>query len=253
MRLDGKVAIVTGGARNIGREYCLALAREGASVVVADVLDPGATAREIENVGGKSLGVVCDVSSQTDTQRLVERTVETFGRLDVLVNNAAIYGDIDLGMIEQLSPEAWDKTLAVNLKGPFLCTRAALPVMKEQGSGSIINISSASVFFGLEGNSHYIASKAGVLGLTRSTAREAGPFGVRANSVTPGFTMSQASADLVEKNSMQGARDGIVAMTSLRRVEEPGDLVGAIVFLASDESAFISGQTLNVDGGWFMH
>lgn len=251
MRLEGKVAIITGGARNIGREYCLGMAAEGADIVVADIRDPSATVAEIEELGRKAIGIEVDVSDEASVQRMVDETMSSFGRIDVLVNNAALYGDLQGGLLEMITPDYWDKVMAVNVKGPFLCCRAVLPVMRQQQSGSIINISSGTFWVGMAGSAHYITSKGAVIGLTRAVAREAGPANVRVNAVTPGFTMSQASLDLMGGN--ESLADGIVAGTALARREQPEDLVGPVVFLASDESAFMTGQTVNVDGGWYMH
>lgn len=254
MRLEGKVAIVTGGARNIGREYCLGMAAEGADIVVADIRDPSSTVSEIEELGRKAIGLEVDVSDAASVQRMVDETMSSFGRIDVLVNNAALYGDLEGGLLEMITPEYWDKVMAVNAKGPFLCCRAVMPIMRQQQSGSIINISSGTFWVGMAGSAHYIASKGAVIGLTRAAAREGGPANVRVNAVTPGFTMSQASVDLMGKmGGDESLADGIVAGTALGRREQPEDLVGPVVFLASDESAFMTGQTVNVDGGWYMH
>lgn len=254
MRLEGKVAIITGGARNIGREYCLGMAAEGADLVVADIRDPSATVADVEELGRKAIGIEVDVSDEASVQRMVDETMSSFGRIDVLVNNAALYGDLEGGLLEMITADYWDKVMAVNVKGPFLCCRAVLPIMRQQQSGSIINISSGTFWVGMVGSAHYITSKGAVIGLTRAVAREAGPANVRVNAVTPGFTMSQASLDLMGKmGGDESLADGITAGTALARREQPEDLVGPVVFLASDESAFMTGQTVNVDGGWYMH
>ncbi|MDP1818588.1 MAG: 3-oxoacyl-ACP reductase family protein [Acidimicrobiales bacterium] len=254
MKLEGKVAIVTGGARNIGREYCLGMAREGADVIVADIREPDQTVKEVEELGRKALGIHVDVSEADSVQNMVDETLAAFGRIDVLVNNAALYGDLQGGLLEMITPEYWDQVMAVNVKGPFLCCRAVIPVMRQQQSGSIINISSGTFWVGMAGSAHYIASKGAVIGLTRAAAREAGPANVRVNAVTPGFTMSQASLDLMaQMGGDESLANEITAGTALGRREQPEDLVGPVVFLASDASSFMTGQTVNVDGGWFMH
>jgi NAD(P)-dependent dehydrogenase (short-subunit alcohol dehydrogenase family) len=251
VKLAGRVAIVTGGARNIGQRYALALARAGASVVASDLRDASETVELIESESGKALAVSVDVSDPASVAEMVKKAVERFGRVDVLVNNAALYGDLEPGPIEALTPEIWDRTMAVNVKGVFLCTRAVLPIMRQQKSGSIINISSGTFWVGSPGAAHYVASKGAVIGFTRSAAREAGSSNIRVNAVTPGFTMSQASIDGIAGH--QEIADQVVSLTALGRSEQPDDLVGTIVFLASDDSAFITGQTINVDGGFSMH
>ena len=250
MRLIDRVAVVTGGARNIGREYCLKLAAEGAYVVSADLRDSDETVKLIEAAGGRGESIICDIGDEKSTAAAMKHVHEAHGRIDVLVNNAALYGDLENGTIEELSVEIWDHTMMINLRGPFLAIREALPAMKEHG-GSIINISSATIF-GWGGQPHYVASKAGVVGLTRAAARALGKYKVRVNAVTPGFTMSDASLNRLEQVGSNEMRDQIVNYTSLGRPEVPDDLVGTIAFLASDDAAFITGQTINVDGGWMM-
>lgn len=250
MRLNDRVAVVTGGARNIGREYCLKLAAEGAYIVSADLRDSDETVKLIEAEGGRAESVICDIGDEQSVVAAMKHVRDTHGRIDVLVNNAALYGDLENGSIEDLSVKIWDHTMTINLRGTFLAIREALPAMKEHG-GSIINISSATIF-GWGGQPHYVASKAGVIGLTRAAARALGKYKVRVNAVTPGFTLSDASVDRLKQIGSNAMRDQIVNYTSLGRSELPDDLVGTIAFLASDDAAFITGQTINVDGGWMM-
>jgi len=229
MRLKDKVVIVTGGARGIGHAYCLGAAAEGARVVVADVADPKPTGQEVEARGAQALALECDVSREADTQRLATETLARFGRIDVLVNNAALYGTLR--------------------RRPFLCARAVFPAMKAQGKGKIINIASSTFFKGVPHYIHYTTSKGGVVGFTRSLARELGEFGIRVNAIAPGFTLSGEN----EKNISEERKRANVEARMLQRAEVPADLVGTLVFLASDASDFITGQTLLVDGGGSVH
>src|SRR5215510_15301035 len=244
MRLVDKVVIVTGGARGIGRAYCIGLAAEGARVVAADVLDCKPVVTEIETRGGQALGVTCDVSRESDTQRLATETLARFGRIDALVNNAALYGNLKRRPFMEIPVEEWDAVMAVNLRGLFLCARAVFPAMKAQGKGKIINISSSTLFKGVPHYIHYTTSKGGVVGFTRSLARELGEFGIRVNAIAPGFTLSGEN----EKNISEERKQENVRSRMLKRAEVPQDLVGTFVFLASDDSDFMTGQTLLVDG-----
>lgn len=250
MKLSGKTAVVTGGGRNIGREYCLRLAAEGATVVSADVLDSSETVQLVEGNGGHAIGLFMDVGNESSVAGAMSQVRSDIGKIDILVNNAALFGDMVNGTIEDMPVDVWDHAMAINLRGSFLTIREVIPGMKESG-GSIINISSASIF-GYGGQPHYIASKAGIIGLTRCAARALGKYNIRVNAVTPGFTMSGASIHRLKQAGSNAARDMVVAQTALGRAEMPSDLVGTIAFLASEDSAFITGQTINVDGGWMM-
>ena len=249
MRLKDRVMIVTGGAQGIGRTYCLGAAAEGARVVVADISDPKPTVTQIEARGGQALGVECDVSREADTQRLATETLARFGRIDVLVNNAAIYGVLERRPFMEIPVEEWDRVMAVNLRGLFLCARAVFPAMKAQGYGKIINVASSTFFKGVPHYIHYTTSKGGVVGFTRSLAREVGDVGIRVNAISPGFTLSGENETHI---SEEGKRANIQARM-LKRAEVPEDLVGTLVFLASEASDFITGQTILVDGGGSVH
>jgi NAD(P)-dependent dehydrogenase (short-subunit alcohol dehydrogenase family) len=249
MRLKDRIVIVTGGAQGIGRAYGLGLAAEGARVVVADVADPTSTVKEIEARGGQALGVVCDVSREEDTQRLATESLARFGRIDVLVNNAALYGTLKRRPFMEIPVEEWDRVMAVNLRGLFLCARAVFPAMKAQGRGAIINIASSTFFKGVPHYIHYTTSKGGVVGFTRSLARELGEFGIRVNAISPGFTLSGEN----EKNISEERKQENVRMRMLKRAEVPEDIVGTLIFLASDDSDFVTGQTILVDGGSSVH
>jgi NAD(P)-dependent dehydrogenase (short-subunit alcohol dehydrogenase family) len=249
MRLKDKIVIITGGAQGIGRAYGLGVAAEGARVVVADVADPTPTVKEIEASGGQALGVACDVSREADTQRLATETLARFGRIDVLVNNAAVYGTLKRRPFMEIPVEEWDRVMAVNLRGLFLSARAVFPPMKAQGKGKIINIASSTFFKGVPNYIHYTTSKGGVVGFTRSLARELGEFGIRVNAIAPGFTLSGEN----EKNISEERKQENIRMRMLKRAEVPRDIVGTLIFLASDDSDFITGQTILVDGGGSVH
>ncbi|MBN1104861.1 MAG: 3-oxoacyl-ACP reductase FabG [Deltaproteobacteria bacterium] len=247
MRLKDKVAIVTGAARGLGRAFSLALAKEGARIMAVDIADLEDTVKEIRSMGGTAKGLRVDVSMEKETLKMAEETLGSFGRTDILVNNAAIiYGLIRKPFFE-IDPDVWDKVMAVNTKGPWLCTRAVFPHMKEQGKGKIINLSSETFFTGSHGFVHYVASKGGVVGLTRALAIELGPHNININAIAPGFTDTEASRSIADVTKYD------VSRTPLNRLQQPKDLLGALIFLASDDSDFITGQVLLVDGGRVMH
>ncbi len=253
MKLKDKVAIITGGGQGIGREYALGFVREGAIVVIAEInLDNARqVAREIENQGGKALAIRTDVSVEDDAHQVAEKTIAAFGRIDVLVNNAALYYGKEMKPFEFISEKEWDASMAVNVKGGFFMIKAVMPQMKKQKSGSIINISSSTWLVGVPYLLDYVVTKAAVVGMTRALAREIGEHNVRVNAISPGFTMTEASKTM--KGTPPGLAQMTAELTSLKRNEQAEDLVGACVFLASDDSGFITGQLLNVDGGYVMY
>ena len=251
--LKDKVAIVTGGGHGIGKAYCLGFGRAGAGVVAADIDSPAAEAvasQVAKETGAKSLGFSVDVSDEASTKAMAAAAIERFGQIDILVNNAAIFATIPMnrGGIETIDPKEWDRLMAVNLKGLFFCSRAVLPAMRARKSGKIINISSSTVFSGSAGRIHYVTSKAGVIGFTRTLAREAGEDNIQVNAIAPGSTLSEENPteEILRFRRLQ------VQGRALRRVQMPQDLVGAVLFLASGLSDFITGQTLSVDGGAAM-
>jgi len=243
-RLDNRVAIVTGGAKGLGRAFCFALAKEGAKVVMAvHRLDEESakSIKEIEAKGG--YGVVVDVTKEEDTVRMAEEAVKKFGRIDILVNNAAFYYGVGRKPFYEVTSEDWDRALDVGAKGAWLCAKAVFPYMKKQKKGKIINLSSDTVFAPTKGMINYITSKAAVIGITRVLAGELGQYNICVNAVAPGYTDTPASWTIGNVAKFDAST------TPLGRVGKPEDIVGAVVFFASDDSDFISGQTLIIDGG----
>ena len=252
MRLRDKVVIVTGGGMGIGRACCLGLASEGAKVVVGDIHEESAkdVAAMIIREGGEALAVAVDVTCVERTRGMAKDTLDRYGRIDVLLNNAGLYTSIKKMPFLEIPTEEWDHVMAVNLKGIFLCSQAVYPAMKKQGAGKIINVSSGTIFNGTPFFLHYVTSKAGVIGLTRALARELGPEGIAVNAITPGLTLSgpqQAGAITPQQLADRRGR------RSFPRDQFPGDIVGTVTFLSSADSDFITGQTINVDGGQNMH
>ncbi len=251
-RLAGRVAVVTGGGKGIGAHYVRALAAAGARVAAADIdaAAAAATAEGLSNEGVEVVGLPVDVADAASVERMVTQVVDRFGRLDVLVNNAALFSVLmPRRAFQDLLPEDWDRVLAVNVKGLFLCARAAFPHLKASGHGRIINVASGTVFSGSPGFLHYVTSKGAVVAFTRALAREVGEHGITVNAIAPGLTASETAVATYAPGEME-ARAQTRAM---KRVEVPEDLVGTVVFLASDDAAFITGQTIVVDGGNVLH
>ncbi len=250
-RLDGKVAIVTGAAQGIGAAYARAMAAEGASVCVADINDPGPVAALIRDTGGSAIGCTADVSRLAACETMVAETVSAFGGLDVMVSNAAVFAVLERQSFMDIDVGEWDRVMAVNVRGTFNCARAAAPEMQRRGGGAIINISSDTVMKGVPGMLHYVSSKGAVLAMTRSLARELGDDNIRVNSIAPGLTMSEGIE--AKRDKLAANIELSIASSALKREQVPEDLVGAVLFLASDESAFVTGQTLVVNGGAVMN
>ena len=244
------MAIVTGGAKGIGRHYALALAQEGARVVVADIADGTEVVEAIAAEHGSEaiLGAVFDVSDEASVKDLVARTVERFGRIDVLVNNAALFAPLRQTPCTEIDASLWDRVMAVNLRGPFLMVKHVAPHMIARGYGKIINIGSGTAHRGIPWMLHYVTSKGGTLAFTRALARELGEHGIRVNTLSPGLVLSDS---LVAENPehVETSRPSVLQARALKRDAYPEDLLGALVFLASSDSDFVTGQTLAVDGG----
>lgn len=251
MRLVDKVAIVTGSGMGLGRAYALGLAREGASVVCADIKYPEAqeVAAAIEGSGGVALGVDVDVSDQSRVEEMVRKTVDRFGRIDILVNNAGVCAEVVRHPFTEISVEEWDRVMAVNVRGMFLCCRAVFPHMKSQGWGKIINVSSSTFFMPPSQVLHYVTSKAAVVGLTRALATEVGRFGIRVNALAPDLVPTEGGKRIASDAMHQAS----IQARAIRKELLPEDLVGTVVFLASHDSDFTTGQTFLVDGGKCMH
>ncbi len=248
MRLKDKVAIVTGAAQGIGAHYARGLAREGAAVAVVDILDPNPVAKEIAGNDGKALPLKIDISDERETKEMVRKTVEAFGRVDILVNNAAIYGAIVRKPFEEITVDEWDKLYAVNVRGMFLCVKAVAPHMKAQKRGKIVNVTSSTFFKGNENFLHYVSSKGAVVAMTRSLARELGEHNINVNAIAPGQTMSEANLKRGEATDARSQRARL-----LKKRLMPEDLVGTVIYLSSADSDMMTGQVLLVDGGTAYH
>jgi len=247
MRFDGKVAVVTGAGRGIGEAYAKALAREGAQVVVAE-LDSDAgerVAKEIEQAGGTAVSVRTDVSSEESTLAMAKAGIEAFGGLDYLVNNAAIYGGMELHGLTTVPMDYWNKFMSVNMTGAVLCTRAVFTSMAERGGGAVVNQSSTAAWMGA---GYYGIAKLALHGITQSFARELGPMGIRVNALAPGPTDTEATRSTVPAEIL----DQLLATMPLARMGTPDDMADACLFLLSDDARWITGHVLNVDGGQIM-
>ena len=248
-RLEGRVAIVTGGGHGIGKFYARRLADEGAKVVIAEI--DGKAAESVAARIPGSLALRTDVSDPASVEAMAAKTVERFGRIDVLVNNAAIFATIPMSRspFDQIDPAEWDRMMAVNLRGTWLAVRAVIPQMRKQQYGKIINISSGTALKGSASRIHYVTSKAGILGFTKTLAMEVGKDNICVNCIAPGSTLSEENAD----EALVKYRQAAASTRALHRMQTPEDLVGAVAFFASSDSDFITGQTLVVDGGAHMH
>lgn len=240
--LKDKVVIVTGAGGGLGKAFAQAFANEGAKVAIVDINEEAAqqTSNEIQG----SIAVKADVTSEESLKGMTQKVIDEFGRIDVLINNAAIYAGIQRKPFFELSEKEWDLVMNVNLKGTWMASKAVFPFMKSQGGGKIINISSATVMSGSPQWSHYVASKGGVIGLTRSMAREIGDYNINVNNIAPGFTLTEASLSLMDNAKEYGVQRG-----AIKRGSNANDIVGTALYLASKASDFVTGQTIVVDGG----
>jgi len=249
-RLQGKIAVVTGASKGIGASIAEHFGAEGASVVVNySSSKPGADAvvKKIQDKGGKAVAIQADLSKPEDVSKLFQETKKAYGKLDILVNNAAIFINIERHPFYEITAEEWDRVSAVNIKGPFLCAKAVFPQMKQRRSGKIINISSSTAYWGTPNFLHYVASKAALIGMTRSLAREVGEYGICVNAIAPGLVEHEG------QNAPKALTELQLKARSIKRLQTPQDLLGTLVFLASSDSDFMTGQTIVVDGGSVFH
>lgn len=250
-RLYGRVAIVTGAAQGLGAEYALAIASEGAMVCVSDLVSSASVVDKIRSEGGEAIDVPADVSSELACQKMVDETVKKFGRLDVLVNNAAIFTAVERKKFNEIPVEEWDQMHAVNVKGTWLCCKAAVPEMKKNGYGKIINISTSRFFQGVPFFLHYDSTKGAIIGITRGLSKELGDENICVNAIAPGSTLSENVRK--RTNWMGSGKTTQLSNRAIKREQYPNDLVGSVIFLSSSESDFLTGQTLLIDGGISAH
>jgi NAD(P)-dependent dehydrogenase (short-subunit alcohol dehydrogenase family) len=245
--LKERVVIITGAGQGIGRVFAKAFARAGAHAVIAELDENKATlvAAEIMKADGEALAVTTDVADPASIDEMIEVVTDKYGRIDVLINNAAIFSTLEMRPFEQIPLKEWEQVLRVNVTGAFLCARAVLPAMRQRGWGRIVNMASGAVSLGRPGYLHYIASKAALIGMSRSMARELGKDGITVNAILPGATFTEIERRTVTPEQ----KERIIAMQCVPRAETPEDLVGVALFLASDASRFVTGQIINADGG----
>lgn len=245
MSVEGKVILITGAARGLGYEYARALGEAGAQIVAGDIADCAAAAAI---AGNQSFPVHLDVTDVASADAMVELAMERFGRIDALVNNAALYGSLRGGRFNQIPEDDWDAAMTVNVKGIWNCCKAVVPAMRQSGGGSIINIASLAATYGMPYALHYTTSKAAVIGLTRGLARELGRDNIRVNALAPSAVVTEGTAEFFGEKMERGL-EVIRAGQSIQRTLEPADLVGTVAWLISDGSRFVTGQTIMVDGG----
>lgn len=251
MKLKGRTAIITGAGSGIGKAFALRMAQDGANVVIADIRNHDAAAAEIAGAtGAKVIGLEIDISVEADTLRMAAETLSAFGSIDTLINNAAMFSTLQLRPFEQIPVDEWKRLMEINIMGVALCCKAVVPQMRKQQRGRIINLASGAPLKGVPLFLHYIASKGAVIAMTRGLARELGKDGITVNAIAPGFTMSEGVME--HHHHVDLSRDGAIRSRAIPRDEQPEDLVGVASFLSSDDAAFMTGQTLVVDGGSAM-
>ena len=251
MRFEGKVAIVTGASRGLGYAFAEGLAREGARIVVADIVGAEEAAAKLAESGYSVVGCHADVTSPDSVRAMTEFAQTTFGTIDILVNNAAIAADMAMTRFEDISPESFMRMMQVNALGPFLCAQAVSPIMRARKYGRIVNMVSGTAFRGMPFVSHYVASKGAVMTLTRSLAHELGEDNVTVNAVSPGYTLT--GPNMANEVYMEKVRPEVLKLRAIKRDAHADDVVGAVLFLASDDAKFVTGQILAADGGSVYH
>jgi NAD(P)-dependent dehydrogenase (short-subunit alcohol dehydrogenase family) len=249
-RFDGRVAIITGAGRGIGQSYAKSLAEEGAKICVTDIIDTDNTVNIIKQAGGEAIGVHCDVLKRDEIDAMVASTIEAFGKVDIMVTNAALFADLEQKSFMEISEDEWDRVMQVNIRGVFSCVKAVVPEMRKNKYGKIVNISSGTVFKGSPMLLHYVSSKGAMIAFTRALAREVGDDNICVNALAPGLTMSEK---VIGDEQWEAVKDANAATRAFKREELPEDLVGAMKFLCSSDSDFMTGQTMLVDGGSAMH
>jgi 3-oxoacyl-[acyl-carrier protein] reductase len=252
MSIEGKVIVITGAARGIGQEYARSFGAAGARIVAADINDCAATVDLVKQASAEAIGVHLNVADAASAMAMAQAATGAFGRIDGLVNNAALYGTLRGGRFDTLGEADWDAAMAINVKGIWNCCKAVVPVMRKTGGGSIVNISSLAATYGMPFGLHYTTSKAAVIGLTRGLAREIGRDGIRVNAVAPGTVMTEATREFFGQK-LEKALEVIKSGQTIQRTLAPSDLVGTVLWLLTDASAFVTGQTISVDGGTVLH
>ena len=245
-RLDNKVAVITGAAQGIGAEFARAFAAEGARIVSADIADSSVIVAEINEAGGEALGLKADITDNDSLEKMVADTEEAFGPIEILINNAAMFAALELKPMSKISEDEWDLMMRINVRGLWQTTKALVPSLQRNGRGKIVNISSGTVHKGPPGQLHYVASKSAVLGMSRSMARELAPDNITVNTISPSLTMSEG---VLANPAWEPFRKNVVGSRVIQRDMLPNDLVGAALFLSTPDSDFITGQSINVDGG----
>jgi NAD(P)-dependent dehydrogenase (short-subunit alcohol dehydrogenase family) len=249
-RFDGRVAIITGAGRGIGQAYAKSLAEEGAKICVTDIIDTGNTVNIIKQAGGDAIGVHANVLDKDQVDAMVASTIETYGKVDIMVTNAALFADLQQKSFMDISEDEWDRVMQVNTRGVFTCAKAVVPEMRKNQYGKIVNIASGTVFKGTPMLLHYVSSKGAMIAFTRALARELGDDNICVNALAPGLTMSEK---VIGEEQWESIKDANAASRAIKRDELPEDLVGAMKFLCSSDSDFMTGQTMLVDGGSAMH